>query len=164
VAESRDTGNDDGQCDCLAGQIQDPGLDVFAEQEQEQQASPEWVKDRESRLRPRQRAGRQRVGGQQHRPRAGKDEHVRRPVGGDGADAVTEVRAEFLDHGGRPTWLSTIPAFCSSRGRSPPVDSRAPAVAGPLGSKSVLWRFNSASPTGFESYRDSGAGDGLDLL
>jgi hypothetical protein len=68
VAKSRDAGDDDGQCRRLAGQIQDPGVDMLAEQEQSEQAGREWVKDRESRLRRRERAGRQRVGGQQHRP------------------------------------------------------------------------------------------------
>src|SRR3984957_19704948 len=100
VAEGRDAGDNQGQRQRLAGQVQDPGLDVLIEQEQPEQAGRQRVQDGEPGLRRGQRAGSQRVRGQQQGRRSRPDQDVQRPVGHDGLDAVAQVRAELLDHRG----------------------------------------------------------------
>jgi hypothetical protein len=100
VAEGRGAGDDHGQRQRLAGQVPGPGPGVLAEQEHPEQAGRERVEDGESGLRRGQRAGRQRVRGQQHGHRPGGYEHVRRPIGEDGTEAAAEVRAELLDDRG----------------------------------------------------------------
>src|SRR5271170_2530395 len=77
VAEGRRTGKDDGQRQRLADQIPGPGPDMFAEQEHAKQAGRQRIQYGEPGLRRRERPGRQRVRGQQHRRRSHGDEHVR---------------------------------------------------------------------------------------
>jgi hypothetical protein len=100
AAEGRGAGDDYGQRQRLAGQGGRIGPDVLAEQEHAQQAGRQRVQDGEPGLGGGQRPGRQRVRGQQHGHRPGRDQHVQRPGGEDGAGAAAQVRAEFLDDRG----------------------------------------------------------------
>jgi hypothetical protein len=88
VAEGRYAGDEQGQRQRLAGQIEDAGADVLAEQEQAQESRGERIQDGEPGLGRRQRARRHRVGCQQHGQRPATDQDVQRPAGDDGTETI----------------------------------------------------------------------------
>ena len=63
MAGGRGAGHHDGQRQRLAGQVEDAGPDVFAEQEHPEQAGRQRIEDGKSGLRGGKRTGRQGVAG-----------------------------------------------------------------------------------------------------